>query len=492
MNILIIGIDGGQSSIIELFDMPFLQGLLESAQHFCAQEDLHGRGWAKILSGLPGAQTGAFYSKPVLGEKGCESTQRFRVSEYDGQSQPPLWEMLNRKGLSVGFMNVPTTFPAPAVDGFFVSGAGAGLGSLEMPPEGVFPSSVGAVLRRQGYIADTRYVASGIRQPDEYISRLERMTERRVGSYVELNQEHRPDVGMVAFMGPKSIQYLAYQELEAIEAAKGSGADLTPTQKRICRLYQHFDEQMRLLVEAVQPERVLLVSDHGQAPYRYQLDLGHLLRQQGIMVLRRERQGATLKAALRAAGKRMLPENLYRKAASSTAARKAVGRSSAIDFERSRAFTLRYVPGVYVNDERFQGPVQTADERHHLVDSIVEEINRHAVEQSYGLSAKAYRQVAEASDHARDLLPDVWLSLPEDMFCEFGIGGSEVGPGGLVIPNPNYGKPLEWENITRDQWTGIKGRSALLALNGHDGNLDLGEVRGDLTDAYKIIERAAQ
>ena len=30
----------------------------------------------------------------------------------------PIWEMVEKKGARVGIMNIPTTFPAPEVNGF--------------------------------------------------------------------------------------------------------------------------------------------------------------------------------------------------------------------------------------------------------------------------------------------------------------------------------------------------------------------------------------
>ena len=52
MELLIIGIDGGDERIIRGMDMPFLQSLIEKSHSRKLTEDIYSRGWAEIMTGL--------------------------------------------------------------------------------------------------------------------------------------------------------------------------------------------------------------------------------------------------------------------------------------------------------------------------------------------------------------------------------------------------------------------------------------------------------
>ena len=119
MKILTIGLDGGEKRIFQSMPMPNLHKILEQNVCLNVVEDLWSRGWAEILSGVHGRESGAFYAKPRL-DGTHETTAMFNVSDYLLNSElQPLWSDLSDKGYIVGFMNLPTTIPAQKVNGFF-------------------------------------------------------------------------------------------------------------------------------------------------------------------------------------------------------------------------------------------------------------------------------------------------------------------------------------------------------------------------------------
>ena len=93
---------------------------------------------------------------------------------------------MSERQVRAGFMNIPTTFPAPQIEGFFVSGAGAGLkiADGELPNGAVFPGELGALLSRHGYVLDLRLMASGIDELGEFVARQVNMEERRTDSFL--------------------------------------------------------------------------------------------------------------------------------------------------------------------------------------------------------------------------------------------------------------------------------------------------------------------
>lgn len=489
MKLLMLGIDGGDKRIIDAMPMPFLQELLANTWHKPVQEDLFARGWAKILCGQSGSQTGAFYAKPEQLPRGCGATASWKSTDYERGGAVPLWQALNDEGLSVGFMNVPTTYPAPKVNGFFVAGAGGGIGDGVMPPNTVYPDSVADVLRSHDYIFDTRFKASGIRDRASFLARLTSMTEKRISAYLELQTVHHADVGFVAFMGPTRLQYLAMKEIERMISCVASNESYPDDLKDIGYFYAQFDDQLRRLVEGVEPDGVLVVSDHGQAPHRFDVDVGALLAKNELLCYR-PAAVATLQVRARHAIKAVLPSSLGGKLAKKRSLRKLSGAQSNIDFSTSFAFGLRNVPGVYLNDERFAGVVGR-EQRPAILEQIVKAINQS--EEALQHNIHAYQRHSESSTDpdVEPLLPDVWLDLPEGYLVDYGVGNSEGKLVDLVGRNVAYTMPLDLSTVTRDQWTGMKGRSALLAGSAGCPELPDNIDNGDLTAAYYLAIKLA-
>ncbi|AAZ97741.1 hypothetical protein Tbd_1788 [Thiobacillus denitrificans ATCC 25259] len=143
MRLLVIGIDGADRRVVDGMPMPFLQRLLADGTHYFAEVDLFSRGWAEIFTGKHGIDTGAFYNRPACTGR-YEFTQHFNLNSLDAnRTVRPIWQDLNDKGFRVGVMNIPTTLPAPPVEGFFVAGAGGGEREKRQqfhPPGGLLPA----------------------------------------------------------------------------------------------------------------------------------------------------------------------------------------------------------------------------------------------------------------------------------------------------------------------------------------------------------------
>jgi hypothetical protein len=103
MKIFTIGLDGGDRTIIQAMPMPNLHRILEENICLDVEEDLWSRGWAEILSGVHGRESGAFYAKPKLdGTHG--TTAKFSVSDYRANASiEPLWAKLRGMGSKIRF-----------------------------------------------------------------------------------------------------------------------------------------------------------------------------------------------------------------------------------------------------------------------------------------------------------------------------------------------------------------------------------------------------
>ncbi|MGB0767715.1 MAG: hypothetical protein ACPGYV_08385, partial [Phycisphaeraceae bacterium] len=193
MQMLIIGLDGGDRQIINAMDMPRLRSLLDSGRSVTLTEDLWTRGWAETLTGAPGTTMHGFYMKPK-----CDGTRTFIESfngkDYDNPDLDPLWSRLNRAGKKIGFMNVPTTSPVPEVDGFIVGGAGGGRGAGSgIDPKTCWPREVAQKLEASDYMFDTRLGQVEVKSHDAFFDRLKFMLEKRTDVYLTLCKDYGVD-----------------------------------------------------------------------------------------------------------------------------------------------------------------------------------------------------------------------------------------------------------------------------------------------------------
>lgn len=484
MKMLVIGIDGGDARIVRGMDMPFLQGVLESSVQPPLKEDLINRGWAKILTGLSGEVTGALYSYPRL-DGTTYFTQSYGATELQASPDArPLWSRLNEAGFRVGFMNVPTTSPAPAVEGFMVAGGGGGVDNLsdvdgDLPDGLIHPDSIAETLRQHHYIFDIRTYAQPPADDKELLEKLDTIVSRRSDAFVDLCAAQQPDFGFVCFRVTTELQYMARCDIEQIinPDAPSEAKGRSEFHQGVKEHYRVLDRAIQKVVEEIRPEQLMIVADHGAAPFRYRVNLNALLAEKGWLKSDALRDG--LVRSLRIWIKKRLPKGLKKGLQANLP---ASVKNTIAPFQRDTtlAFGPERVPGVYVNDERFSGPVSAAE-----VDSLVDEmtavINSDPRLKEIGIEAVPYRrQFPNAARGA--LLPDIHLSGTDEAWF--------VESGPLVSSNSNY-IPLPSDvSGFRNPVSGVKGREPLVALDPKTAShLRAGDPE-DLSATYHWITRA--
>lgn len=468
MRLLVIGLDGGDERIVRGLPMPFLRDRLRAGRTLDVREDLWARGWTKILSGLPGTATGAFYNRPAL-DGSPTFTQSFGTAGYRGLARPPLWAALNGAGRRVGFLNPPTTMPAPAVDGWFVAGAGGGHSpSGPPPPVATQPPELAERFAAADCPWELRFGASGITDVDVLFERLAHTVTTRARLFAELAGD--VDVGFLVQKELVTVQNLA---MAAVEPLLGGAEPTGRLQHHIVEFYAAVDASLAHAVERCDPERVVIVSDHGSTVRRGSLNPNALLRDGGLQ--EQSARGRLVPIAKRLAG--VVPVGLRRRVLGRVPGLGAlVNERQATAWDDTEAFAARYVPGIYVNDQRFGGPVP--DTRRAAV--VAEVIDRLA-EVAPELGPRPYR-----SEHAgaatADLLPDVWLDVPEGWFVE------DHGSARAFEHHATVGPLAE---VTRDLHTGVKRDRPLVWIDDAVANVIDEPVTRDLTVAYDVIVAAA-
>lgn len=466
MDTLIIGIDGGDQRIIEAMPMPYLKKILDEAKKYEIEEDLMSRGWAKILSGESIDNLGAFYNRPNLNRTFGFSARFSTEDHYLTKSAKPLWKLINDAGKSVGFMNIPTTYPAPKVNGFFISGAGGGMknsGSKDIDNKSFYPQNVLETLNQNSYIFDIRFHKDNSTSFEELVEKLKIMITKRTETYLDLNNEYNVDLGFIAYMGTTRINYLSMFEIEHYLNSKELK---TNNIELIKDLYAHFDKNIEKLIAKLKPKKIIIVSDHGMSPYRYKINLNAFLENHNL--LKYNNKTFVFSARLfRAFFRRFLKKN----------------SSFLNDYialnKKSIAFGQRYISGIYINDfNRFGGTIKNHEVQKY-VDEIIRLFNSSVEAKKYKLVAKSFK--SNYNGKFRDMLPDIWIEHDDDFFF--------VNNGPFIRSNEKYQEITKYNEIERDMNSGIKSRFPILFVQGFNIEDDL-NIKYNLNKAYEVIKKS--
>ena len=413
MKVLLIGMDGCHKDVFQRGWTPHIAKLHEARTHLDIENDLLSRGWLEISLGQHATVTTALYDKPKSNGS-LDWTTEFSIRDVpDPAVAKPLWTRLNEEGYSVGIMNVPTTFPAPHVNGFYVSGGGGGAPVTEGATEElVYPPKILPLLQENEYIVDNRLyelvVDKQFDTPAKIFDWLAHKNERRTDSFVALNEKYDVDFGFIVF---KTASILAETFLTA-EYARRKNMQNAADEKLIDAIrdyYQNFDAQVKKLSELYPDAEIIFVSDHGTTQRTHTVNPNRLLQQNGFQQVTHGK--SALKGAISKL-KEIVPFWLkaYLKKTSLSKI-KDVGQIN-FNTETSRAFCKTqgdWTHGIYINDQdRFGGPVTQA-EIDSIKDQIVTLINTDPTAQKHGIKAIP---TAKVNGAVLSYFPDIEVSVP--------------------------------------------------------------------------------
>lgn len=479
MKLLVIGLDGGDRDIINSMDMPCLQKLLQERVSVPIKEDLWSRGWSEIATGLHGRETGAFYEKPKL-DGTTDFAQSYKINDYyKVPNCVPLWDKLSDLGKTVGFLNLPTTLPAPKVSGFFISGAGSGYSPASRVPEvACYPKEIYDLLLEENFIWEQRFRVSGIQNLDYFIDRCTQAVIKRTKVFSRLSKKYSIDFGFLMHKEFTIITNLLMIEIQSI--LDNNGQLKNSIQRRIAEFYRVLDDFVYVAINQLQPEHIMIVSDHSARPYRHSLNLNAFLKDNDIL----KTSSSDSKKSTSIRGKL---SNLKKIAKSKFASSENISNDNPfteswhsirkINYKQSVAFSNRYVPGIYLNDHRFLSLVEEADKKN-LTNQMIDLFNASAEAKKYNMSAIPYRKSYQDS-LAEPYLPDIWINLPETVYPE--------AKGDFIQKNPYWKRFNSLEFVHKDVMTGLKGRNALCSVEEDFLDEDALEQENDLTIAYHLI-----
>jgi predicted AlkP superfamily phosphohydrolase/phosphomutase len=361
-------------------------------------------------------------------------------------------------------MNIPTTFPAPQVDGFFVSGAGGGLNKVDgVPKEMCRPPEICSELEDLQYVVDIRMGTAEMHDIDEVFDRLENKAERRTEAFIKMCKKYEPDFGFLAYRHVSVVEYLGMSEIMAIIGEEGSVTASSVWKKRVEPFFTHFDNLLKRLFEELKPERYLFTSDHGLGPTREYCNPNAFLQKNGF-----QKVDIQLGPSIRRVGGALRRLN-------------KPSLSKIVDWSRSVAFSDWYSSCIYINDkDRFNGPVgaTTIDSK---VDKIIEVFNNDDAVCSRGIKAVPYRRNYHGTRYY-DQMADIAIIHEQSIFV-----AGKSGP--FFSENPNYGPVSDMSASPGGMHTGNKTRFPFFATDSDTAKLIRPEDPKDLTLVYKLTER---
>jgi predicted AlkP superfamily phosphohydrolase/phosphomutase len=399
--------------------------------------------WSTFMTGKnPGRHGIFFFSERVPG------SYRHRFVNGSMRDGMAFWQLLGNAGRRVGIMNVPITFPAEPVNGFFIAG-------LDAPdaehPGFAYPPTLMRKLRAElGEFVAAGSLSQAIGHDvlagrmDVALRKLLERMETRTRWAEHLIETERPDLMTVVYTETDSVQHFFWKFMDprhpdyTASLAERHG-------DAILRVYQKADEVTRRLIERFGDGTVLVVSDHGAGMGH---DLREVVRQAlralGLFVFEGDGNGETgpswrrrLMPTLRRWALSGLPlalrRSVHRRLPSVADAMKTALRGR-VDWGKTRAYSAGSPGEIWLNVKGREplGIVEPGAEYEDLRHSIAEAF-RGSVDADTGeplVSAVMTREQMYQGPYI-ERAPDLYVRLSERVVRRFRISGRHVAlPGG--------------------------------------------------------------
>jgi predicted AlkP superfamily phosphohydrolase/phosphomutase len=270
---LVVGIDGLPRNLLEQLAeqavMPFCARLLRQGSLVSLRApvpEVSSTSWATFLTGVNPARHGIYGFidlKPF--------SYQFFFPNLKHLAAPTLWDFAGRVGLRTLCLNVPTTYPAPPLNGVLISGFPA--------PDFkkcFFPQHLAEELDALGYVLDVE-VGDVADDPAGFLRRIEQSLDARVRAFTNLLEREDWDLGIAVFTETDRLQHFLWNGL----------ADPThPLHAQVLDIYRRVDQCIEALAARINDgDALFLVSDHGFAGVKAQIYLNAWLRRGGYLAL---------------------------------------------------------------------------------------------------------------------------------------------------------------------------------------------------------------
>lgn len=450
--LLIIGLDGATFEILDpLLDagrMPHLKRFMEAGVRGVlnsTQPPITPAAWTTFMTGKGPGRHG------ILDFETYDATTHTLTfnSTYEIREKT-LWQLLSEKGLRVGSINVPMTYPPKPVNGFMISGFETPSVDAQFTWPRELKDEIFRLIPNYDYRTNWRRTAFGRRAQladnlayiaDSFAhgAQLTRYCGERFGW----------DVLMTVFKLVDNLQHKAWKYLDPRFSPRYPGeAELA------AQCFTRLDDALRDLFgyAAEQQATVLIMSDHGHGSLDGKAQPNLLLKEWGYLCLR----GGWEQAVTRT-------QNWLHRWSKGRATRfeqgsRGIERDLAVDWSRTRACVMHAgIYGYLYINLNGRGPhgIVSPEQYEPLRDELVDRLSRATVRHPDGRTTPIFTQVFKTEElygcprEENPHLPDLMLA---------------PHPGFAVVRKIRGRRPVRWCGLNRLE--GTHRVEGILALGG--------------------------
>ena len=294
--VLVIGLDGGTYSVLEPLAkegiIPNLARMMETGAKGILRSTvppISAPAWATFQTGKNPGKHGLFnfFDFADGGFRSSHDFRNSRVVNHASIGSSTVYDYLSQGGKEVISVNIPLTYPVPAVPGQLIGCwlTPPGAKSYTHPPE------LAAELpdyRIDQDFGEGMYAVtpSGKELDSEYLfDDLFDILEKRADAMVQLLTQKSWDAAMICFTETDRLHHYFWRAINP-EYPKYHSDKVTRERERFKALYARLDERIGdLMAAAGDDTNVVIMSDHGfDAPPLKRYNLSHWMMEKGWLV----------------------------------------------------------------------------------------------------------------------------------------------------------------------------------------------------------------
>jgi predicted AlkP superfamily phosphohydrolase/phosphomutase len=369
--VLLLGLDGATYNVLDpafaAGHMPRLKGLLERGASGVLTSTVPPYtppGWTSIFTGVNPGKHGIFGF--MLGH----AQEPKGLVRLDRVTAPALWNAANAQGIPMGLFNIPMTYPAPAVEGFAVSGMLTPEGGGATPDNFTYPESLRDTIGNAvgSYEIDIEVNYDEDWKSTAIIERLSRnLAQKRKAIEVLLEKHGDVPLLFAVLEAPDRLMHCHYKYIDP-RCELFNRPEAAPIRERVWEFFDEMDAVIGELIEwAGDDGFVITMSDHGFGPKDKVVNVNLALKEWGLLNVGGAgavAQSAGLRRVARKA-KKVVPRRVWRRAKGAAHSR--------IDWSKTSAFSApNPQQGIYLNLQGREGEGTVPQDRYeHVRDEII-------------------------------------------------------------------------------------------------------------------------
>lgn len=439
--LLILGLDGATFDVLTpMMDagrMPALKRLIAQGVSGVLQSTkppITPAAWTSFMTGKgPGRHGIVDFEKYHVASHTLSFNSTYEIREKT------LWELLSDRGLRVGSIHVPMTYPPKPVNGFVISG----FETPSIDAEFTYPRELKREILRE--IPDYNYrtnwrrsALGGLGQLRENLDYISRSFDQGLHLTRYCGEKFGWDVLMIVFKLVDNLQHKAWKYLDPRYQQR------FPVQARMAaECFERLDRVLAQLFDYARAHgaTVLIMSDHGHGSLDGKAQPNLLLRDWGYLALRTPWEQATQRAGYWA--HRLTKGRATRFEQGS----RGVERDLAVDWTRTRACVMHAgIYGFLYLSLKGRGPIGVVepDDYDALRDEIAEKLRGATARTPDGREIRIFPEVYKTEQLygcSRADYPD----LPDLLLAP--------QPGLAVVRKIRGGQPVRWCPLSRLEGT---------------------------------------